>query len=47
MNLRAPKQPVEIREKAQLMSASEVERTLVRLAHEIIEKNNGVEDLAW
>ncbi len=46
MNLRAPKQPVEIREKAQLMSASEVERTLIRLAHEILEKNTGVEDLA-
>jgi len=28
------------------MSASEIERTLVRLAHEIVEKNNGVEDLA-
>ena len=27
------------------MSASEIERTLIRLAHEIIEKNNGVEDL--
>lgn len=27
------------------MSASEIERTLVRLAHEIIEKNNGVDDL--
>lgn len=27
------------------MSASEVERTLVRLAHEIVEKNNGVEKL--
>jgi pyrimidine operon attenuation protein/uracil phosphoribosyltransferase len=46
MNLRAPKHSVEIREKAQLMSASEVERTLIRLAHEILEKNNGVEDLA-
>ncbi len=46
MNLRPPKQSVEIREKAQLMSASEVERTLIRLAHEILEKNNGVEDLA-
>jgi pyrimidine operon attenuation protein/uracil phosphoribosyltransferase len=34
-----------LREKAQLMSASEIERTLVRLAHEIIEKNNGIEDL--
>ena len=37
--------PTNIREKAQLMSASEIERTLVRLAHEIIEKNNGVDDL--
>jgi len=27
------------------MSASEIERTLVRLAHEIVEKNNGVDDL--
>jgi pyrimidine operon attenuation protein/uracil phosphoribosyltransferase len=35
-----------LREKARLMSASEIERTLVRLAHEIIEKNNGVENLA-
>ncbi|HLX82654.1 MAG TPA: bifunctional pyr operon transcriptional regulator/uracil phosphoribosyltransferase PyrR [Terriglobales bacterium] len=46
MNSRAHKQPAEIHEKAQLMSASEVERTLIRLAHEILEKNNGVEDLA-
>jgi len=28
------------------MSASEVERTLIRLAHEILEKNNGSQDLA-
>ncbi len=28
------------------MSASEIERTIVRLAHEIAEKNNGAEDLA-
>jgi pyrimidine operon attenuation protein / uracil phosphoribosyltransferase len=34
-----------LREKAQLMSASEIERTLVRLAHEIIEKNNGIADV--
>lgn len=27
------------------MSASEIERTLVRLAHEIIEKNDGIRDL--
>ncbi len=46
MNLRASGRPVEIHQKAQLMSASEVERTLIRLAHEILEKNNGVEDLA-
>ena len=30
----------------QLMSASEIERTLVRLAHEIVEKNDGTENLA-
>lgn len=35
-----------LREKAQLMSASEIERTLVRLAHEVVEKNNGVDNLA-
>jgi pyrimidine operon attenuation protein / uracil phosphoribosyltransferase len=46
MNSRLPDRPVEILQKAQLMSASEVERTLIRLAHEILEKNNGVEDLA-
>ena len=40
----SPHQP-HLREKAQLMSASEIERTLVRLVHEIIEKNDGAEDL--
>ncbi len=35
------------REKAQLMSASEIDRTLVRLAHEILERNNGVENLMF
>jgi pyrimidine operon attenuation protein/uracil phosphoribosyltransferase len=35
-----------LRIKSRLMSASEVERTLVRLAHEIIEKSNGNEDVA-
>ncbi|MGB7556215.1 MAG: bifunctional pyr operon transcriptional regulator/uracil phosphoribosyltransferase PyrR [Candidatus Korobacteraceae bacterium] len=34
-----------IREKSQILSASEIERTLVRLAHEIVEKNNGVANL--
>jgi len=29
-------------EKAQLMSASEIDRTLVRLANEILERNNGL-----
>jgi pyrimidine operon attenuation protein/uracil phosphoribosyltransferase len=46
MNSRVPGHPAEIHQKAQLMSASEVERTLIRLAHEILEKNNGVEGLA-
>jgi len=45
MNLRTSPRPANLREKAQLMSASEIERTLVRLAHEIIEKNNGATDL--
>ncbi len=34
-----------LRQKAQLMSASEIERTLVRLAHQILEKNSGVDGL--
>ena len=32
-------------QKAQLMSASEIERTLVRLAYEIVEKTGGVDSL--
>ena len=36
----------ELREKAQLMSASEIDRTLLRMAHEIVEKNGGGESLA-
>jgi pyrimidine operon attenuation protein/uracil phosphoribosyltransferase len=35
-----------LRLKGRLMSASEIERTLVRLAHEIVEKSNGSDDLA-
>jgi pyrimidine operon attenuation protein/uracil phosphoribosyltransferase len=35
-----------LRTKTRLMSASEIERTLVRLAHEIVEKSNGSDDLA-
>ena len=34
-----------LRQKAQLMSGSEIERTLVRLAHEILETNDGVDGL--
>ena len=34
-----------VREKSQLMSASEIDRTLVRLAHEILERNNGLDGL--
>jgi pyrimidine operon attenuation protein/uracil phosphoribosyltransferase len=34
-----------LREKGRLMSASEIERTLVRLAHEIVERNNGAANL--
>jgi pyrimidine operon attenuation protein/uracil phosphoribosyltransferase len=46
MGTPAVERPVRIHQKAQLMSASEVERTLIRLAHEILEKNNGHQDLA-
>jgi pyrimidine operon attenuation protein/uracil phosphoribosyltransferase len=35
------------REKSQLMSASEIDRTLVRLAHEILEKTKNPEDLVF
>ena len=35
------------REKAQLMSASEIDRTLVRLAHEILEKTQDLDRLAF
>ncbi len=41
-----PESKNNLREKGRLMSASEIERTLVRLAHEIVEKSNGSEDLA-
>lgn len=34
-----------LREKSQILSGSEIERTLVRLAHEIVEKNNGTANL--
>jgi pyrimidine operon attenuation protein/uracil phosphoribosyltransferase len=37
----------ETRVKSQLMSASEIDRTLVRLAHEILEKTENLNDLAF
>ncbi len=40
----APTQ-TKLREKGRLMSASEIERTLVRLAHEIAEKNEGTANI--
>jgi pyrimidine operon attenuation protein/uracil phosphoribosyltransferase len=36
----------QFREKAHLMTGSAIERTLVHLAHEIVEKTSGLEDLA-
>ena len=35
-----------IKEKSQLMSATEIDRTLQRLAHEIVEKSGGTSNLA-
>ena len=35
-----------LREKSQLMTSSEIDRTLVRLAHEIVERNDGAAGLA-
>lgn len=46
MTATAQTRPPNLREKSQLLSASEIQRTLVRLAHEIVEKNNGVSNLA-
>ncbi len=43
--LKVSTQSPNLREKSQLLSGSEIERTLVRLAHEIVEKNNGVANL--
>jgi len=38
---------ISTREKAQLMSASEIDRTLVRLAHEILERSEDLDRLAF
>jgi pyrimidine operon attenuation protein/uracil phosphoribosyltransferase len=37
---------MELRHKAELMSASEITRALTRIAHEIVERNKGAERLA-
>ncbi len=37
---------MQLREKVQLMDADKIRRTLTRIAHEIIEKNKGTENLA-
>ncbi|MBI3934237.1 MAG: bifunctional pyr operon transcriptional regulator/uracil phosphoribosyltransferase PyrR [Acidobacteria bacterium] len=38
---------MQTREKAHLMTGSEIDRTLVHLAHEIVEKTEGLQDLAF
>jgi pyrimidine operon attenuation protein / uracil phosphoribosyltransferase len=45
MNVKNSSRKTGLRQKSQLMSSSEIERTLVRLAYEIVEKNGGVEGL--
>ncbi len=45
MSEEATSRKPELRLKGRLMSASEIERTLVRLAHEIVEKNAGAANL--
>jgi pyrimidine operon attenuation protein / uracil phosphoribosyltransferase len=45
MNTKNVARKTGLHQKAQLMSASEIERTLVRLAYEIVEKNGGVDSL--
>jgi pyrimidine operon attenuation protein/uracil phosphoribosyltransferase len=38
---------MQVREKAHLMTGSEIERTLIHLAHEIVEKSENLENLAF
>jgi len=45
MNTKNTARQTALTQKSQLMSPSEIERTLVRLAYEIIEKNGGVQGL--
>jgi pyrimidine operon attenuation protein/uracil phosphoribosyltransferase len=46
MNVQAQPESSSGHDRGLLMSASEIQRTLVRLAHELVEKNNGVDGLA-
>src|ERR1700726_3656770 len=39
--------PMRVVEKRQLLSAQEIDRTLQRVAHEIVEKSGGAKDLAF
>ncbi len=45
MSEEASRKKTNLRVKGRLMSASEIERTLVRLAHEIVERNEGARNL--
>src|SRR5258707_3867400 len=45
INAKSTPRKTGLRQKAQLMFASEIERTLVRLAYEIVEKNGGIDSL--
>ena len=45
MSESAAVQQPKLKEKGRLMSPSEIERTLVRLAHEIVEKNEGAANI--
>jgi pyrimidine operon attenuation protein / uracil phosphoribosyltransferase len=45
MHMSEPEVKHALRVKGRLLSASEIERTLVRLAHEIVEKSNGCEGM--
>ena len=43
----APTPPVRHREKAQVLDDAALDRALTRIAHEILEKNDGAKDLAF
>ena len=43
----SPSRPVPAREKAQVLDDAALDRALTRIAHEILEKNDGAKDLAF